>query len=112
MVRKDETRRKEEEWFLAKERKLLQEIKKKRDDRMKEVVQKEEAERREALKKAHWMHCPKCGHDMDTRNLDTVTVEVCPHCEGVYLDRDELEELIAKRLESRRTIIGKLLGIT
>lgn len=108
---REEGKKKEEQWFLEHERALLKEMKTKREQRMKETVKKDEAERRETLRKLHWMHCPKCGHQMETKNLDGVSAEICSHCEGVYLDRDELEALIERRLAARRTIIGKLLGI-
>jgi len=39
------------------------------------------------------MPCLKCGHWSDVVTLDGVEVERCPRCEGIYLDRNELDEL-------------------
>lgn len=42
------------------------------------------------------MNCPRC----ETRNLaeldrDGVTIDRCDHCRGIWLDRGELEKLLA-----------------
>jgi Zn-finger nucleic acid-binding protein len=38
--------------------------------------------------------CPKCETPMITRRRNHVTIEQCPKCHGVFLDRGELEQLI------------------
>lgn len=38
--------------------------------------------------------CPKCGTGMDTQERNGVTIERCGECQGVFLDRGELERLI------------------
>jgi Zn-finger nucleic acid-binding protein len=52
------------------------------------------------------MNCPRCGStSLDERERNGVTVDVCPSCRGVWLDRGELEKLLghAKReLEEER----------
>lgn len=52
------------------------------------------------------MNCPRCGStSLDERERSGVTVDVCPSCRGVWLDRGELEKLLghAKReLEEER----------
>lgn len=40
------------------------------------------------------MHCPKCDSVLDTRERHGVVIEECPGCQGVFLDRGELEQLI------------------
>jgi Zn-finger nucleic acid-binding protein len=54
------------------------------------------------------MKCPRCENAvLDERDRDGVTIDVCAACRGVWLDRGELEKLIARagaeldRLESR-----------
>jgi len=37
--------------------------------------------------------CPKCRVDMDTVERSGLTIEHCPDCGGVFLDRGELERL-------------------
>lgn len=43
------------------------------------------------------MHCPRCEQNMlDEREREGITVDVCRSCRGVWLDRGELEKLIAR----------------
>ena len=43
------------------------------------------------------MNCPRCEHEpLAERDRDGVTVDVCARCRGVWLDRGELEKLIAR----------------
>lgn len=43
------------------------------------------------------MHCPRC-HDAPLLELDRdgVTIDRCDRCRGIWLDRGELEKLIAR----------------
>lgn len=50
-------------------------------------------EEKDQLKKAHWMHCPKCGMEMNTIVINTVEVDKCFNCGGIYLDEGELEKV-------------------
>lgn len=48
------------------------------------------------------MHCPRCEVEvLDERSRDGVTIDTCPSCRGVWLDRGELERLIARALPAR-----------
>ena len=38
--------------------------------------------------------CPKCSGDWDVRERNGVMIEECAGCQGVFLDRGELERLI------------------
>ena len=43
------------------------------------------------------MKCPRCETAMlDERERDGITVDVCGSCRGLWLDRGELEKLIAR----------------
>ncbi len=48
---------------------------------------------REALKKQHWMRCPKCGMEMQEIHFRGVDIDRCFACGGTYLDAGELEKL-------------------
>ncbi len=41
------------------------------------------------------MTCPKCGAVMDKKIEQTIIYDKCPACEGVWLDKSELESLTA-----------------
>lgn len=40
------------------------------------------------------MNCPVCGERMREIERQGVTVDICPGCKGVWLDRGELEKII------------------
>jgi Zn-finger nucleic acid-binding protein len=43
------------------------------------------------------MHCPRCETaTLDEREREGVTIDVCKSCRGLWLDRGELEKLIAR----------------
>src|SRR5512141_1706966 len=48
------------------------------------------------LKELHHMHCPKCGQKLATEKYGKVEVDVCPSCKGMWLDAQELEQIIQK----------------
>jgi Zn-finger nucleic acid-binding protein len=56
------------------------------------------------------MKCPRCGDAaLDERERSGMTVDVCPSCRGVWLDRGELEKLLAlakRELEEERSYYG------
>src|SRR5829696_5819980 len=58
-----------------------------------EQAAKKSTEEIEQLRKAHWMKCPKCGHDLAEIALHGVKVDQCAHCGGVFLDKGELDQL-------------------
>ena len=84
---------KEQEYFIRLE---AERLKKLRAEHRKKVAEEE----RRRVKELHWMHCPKCGHEMATTTLGGVEVDVCPGCRGVYLDDGELEKITEERARS------------
>ena len=46
------------------------------------------------------MKCPICSVEMKLTQRDDVEIDYCPQCRGVWLDRGELEKIIA-RMESQ-----------
>ena len=47
----------------------------------------------EAIKKLHFMRCPKCGMELKTVNYKGLDIDRCFHCHGTWLDSGELEKL-------------------
>ena len=45
------------------------------------------------LKDLHFMHCPKCGMQMQEIKYRSVDVDVCFSCNGIFLDQGELEHI-------------------
>lgn len=106
-----DNRRTEEEWFRKNERELLEKARKDREKREAERAAKEQAEERQRLKDLHFMKCPKCGHDMKEETLDGVSIDRCGFCEGIYFDAGEIEDLMLKKIEDRKSIMRRILGI-
>lgn len=43
------------------------------------------------------MRCPRCeSTTLDEKDRDGITIDVCKGCRGIWLDRGELEKLIAR----------------
>jgi uncharacterized protein len=81
---------KEQEYFLRKE---FERIKVLREEHLRKVAEAE----RQKLKELHFMHCAKCGQTMTTTELHGILVEICPGCNGVYLDAGELDKIIQEQ---------------
>mgnify|MGYP003348956938 CR=1 FL=1 len=64
-------------------------------------------EEKQRLKQLHYMHCPKCGHDLHQETLEGVAVDICPSCRGIFLDDGEL----AKLTERPKGLLGKVRGL-
>ena len=106
------SRKREDDWFLQNEKKLLEDVKKAREKRDAERRAKETAEQRSRLKELHWMKCPKCGHDLKTEALEGVEVDRCTFCEGFFVDAGELDVLFLKKgVGQRQSFMRRLLGI-
>jgi uncharacterized protein len=101
----------EERYFLEKERAAIEKLRKEREERLHHEAKTESAKVLDELKKAHWMRCPKCGHEMKEIQHEGIAVDRCTRCEGIYLDRGEMEDLFLKKQEERRSIFRKILGI-
>jgi uncharacterized protein len=108
----EQSRGREDEWFRQHEQKLLEEARVARLKREKERAEKEAEETRKRLKEAHFMKCPKCGHDMKTEKLDGIEIDRCTFCEGVFFDAGELDQLfLTKKASERQGILKRILGI-
>ena len=50
------------------------------------------------------MDCPQCGAVMRERDRAGVKIDFCPDCKGVWLDRGELDKIVAIELEDEREV--------
>jgi hypothetical protein len=104
-------RSREDDWFRRNEQELLEAARRARLARQQEREAAEKAEERKRLRDLHHMKCPKCGHDMKAQDALGIEVDRCTFCEGLYLDAGELEKLFGKRLEDRKAIWRRVLGL-
>ena len=40
------------------------------------------------------MQCPKCSAEMMVRQKNETTIDYCPSCGGVWLDKGEIDKII------------------
>lgn len=78
-----------EEEYFAREQAL------KREKLAREEASRKIQEEKEALKKLHWMRCPKCGQELTSfvTPRQKLHVERCESCQGIWLDKEEWEIL-------------------
>ena len=81
----DKPSKTEDEYFARKNLELLESSRKKRLEAA-----------REAERQTHYLKCPKDGNDITSESFHGVQIERCPHCNGIWLDAGELEDLMAK----------------
>jgi len=85
---------KEQEYFVRQE---VERLKALREEHRKRIAERQ----RQELKELHWMHCPKCGQEMTTTELEAVEIDVCADCGGIYLDVGELDKIIEEKRRGR-----------
>jgi hypothetical protein len=90
--------------------KLLEVAREARAKREAERKAHETEQERQRLKELHFMKCPKCGHDMVEEQLFGVTIDRCSFCEGLFFDAGELDEVLLKKDEDRKSLFRKLVG--
>jgi Zn-finger nucleic acid-binding protein len=89
----------EEEYFYRINRELI-------ERKRQELDAARAARREENETKAHWMRCPKCGGRMESVNLLKIQVDRCSRCQGVFLDRGELDTLL--QVKESHTFLARL----
>lgn len=99
----EQARSKEDEFILR------QELERRRQVALAEEARMAEEAKRE-LRDLHFMHCPKCGHDLEEVAFRSVKIDQCATCGGVWLDAGELETLATQEsggiLGGFRRILG------
>lgn len=93
----------EEHYFKVHDAELIDVLKQKRRE-LNETRQSVKGKSRQA---EHWMRCPKCGGEMQETIIEGVYIDRCAECEGVYLDKGELE-LLLEYHEKSSGVIHKL----
>mgnify|MGYP003109042056 FL=1 len=44
----------------------------------------------------HSLRCPKCGHGMNEVSYGNITIDRCSHCQGLWFDSGEADQLKAR----------------
>jgi hypothetical protein len=75
----------EDEYFVRQEKEVLEKLK-----------ARQEKEKKEDVKAACYMRCPKCGEPLKERSYAKILIDQCTGCGGVWLDAGELEHAAQK----------------
>jgi uncharacterized protein len=106
-----DARKNEDEWFVRHEKELLEGLAReriRREREMAELMKQEEARKR---KEFHWMKCPKCGSDLKEQEILGVKVDKCTFCEGIFMDRNEIDELLTRHDVERKGFLYYVAGL-
>ena len=63
-------------------------------------------EKREHARVLHHMKCPKCGMQLEEISFGDVRLDKCFHCEGLWLDKGELDTIRQKEAGFMGSILG------
>jgi hypothetical protein len=94
----------EEEWFAKFEIQMIRDARRKRERALKEKEEK-------ASKPTNYMLCPRDGEKLKGEKIGEISVDICPKCEGIWLDRGELEEILLAKEENKKNTFRKILGL-
>lgn len=86
----------EDHYFAEQDRKLINKLREGKEEAA------EAAQRESGLGR-----CPRCGTKLVERKVRNLAVDDCPSCKGVWLDRDEFEDLA----KQEKGWLAKLLGL-
>ncbi len=75
-------RAEENRFFAERDRELIENLKQQRED-----------EHEQTIKDLATARCPRDGERLAQRELHGVTIDDCPECNGIWLDKGELEAL-------------------
>ena len=108
----DDARRKmEDQWFARHEEDLLKQAQRHHEKRLADLRERQREGEERHLRELHYMKCPKCGHDMASLKIDDVEVDRCDTCDGIFLDKGELDAVLLKAAGERRGIFRRLMGL-
>lgn len=85
---RDAEKAREDLYFAKRDQELIDKLKREKDQAFKDE-----------LAAAATMTCPRCGQSLQEREVNSVRVDECPGCGGLWLDKGEFEAL-AEREES------------
>ena len=80
-------------------------------DLIKEQRARLDAARLAAERKSHYGKCPRCGGTLAEVEFHHVRLDRCPDCEGVWLDKGELEMLAHIDQSNIRGFVRSMFGL-
>jgi hypothetical protein len=65
-------------------------------ERDREAIKKIRAQLKPVEKSGDALHCPKCSGILDSYSFEGIILDRCQKCEGIWMDKGELEAVIRK----------------
>ena len=96
-------------WFNENEQMLIAKAREKHRKEKEDRERQELEAKSKELRDLHWMKCPKCGQDMKSLEIESIEVDQCTGCEGIYFDAGELDELLLKKAEERKSFFRRIV---
>lgn len=90
----------EDEYFARQDAELLKQRRAELDE-----------QRAKQERASHFMKCPKCGADLEERKFHSMIIDVCPECQGTWMDAGELDMLSYVKQSELQRFIGSLFGL-
>ncbi|MEQ8187901.1 MAG: zf-TFIIB domain-containing protein [Candidatus Eremiobacterota bacterium] len=87
---------KEEKYIVEQEEKLMKEHVMRVQKQKEEETTRRLEEEKKKLKELHYMRCPKCGMELEEVIFMDMPVDICNECNGIWLDKGEIEAMLAK----------------
>lgn len=84
------SKKNEDEFFARQE---FDRIRKLKEQKLADMAEDE----KKKLKDLHFMRCPKCGNEMLVIDYESIELDKCSACGGIYFDNGELEQLLGKK---------------
>ena len=85
---RDAERAREDQYFAQRDRELVERMRQSKD---------QEIEKH--MREAALMRCPKCGARLQPSKLYGVSVDECPECQGLFLEKGELQVIASRENE-------------
>lgn len=102
----------EDEWFARHEKDLISQLHRERVRREKQLSEHLAMEEGRKEKELHWMKCPRCGSPLaEEPVIPEILIDRCTLCGGLFFDRGELEDVLLKSHEERRSFRLKALHL-
>ena len=80
-------------------------------DLIKEQRARLDAQRAAADRQSHFGRCPRCGGTLVESEFHHVRLDRCPDCDGVWLDKGELEMLAHIDQSNIREFVRSMFGL-
>lgn len=78
--------------------------------REQEIIAKMKAKIQEDDAKRLGIKCPKCDGTLIEADFETIKIDVCDKCSGVWLDAGELTQVVGKEKDDEGGWFGKVFG--